>query len=77
MMSSSGFAPERGRLRGFNSPIALNTSGLRSLVRKNCVRACYSFLAQRVMRLADLRRVVSTAPNAVTYRAVAGSGGSR
>ena len=34
MKSSSGFAPERGRLRGFNSPIALNTSGLRSLVRK-------------------------------------------
>ena len=27
MKSSSGFAPERGRLRGFNSPIALNTSG--------------------------------------------------
>ena len=39
MKSSSGFAPERGRLRGFNSPIALNTSAPRSLVRKNCVRA--------------------------------------
>ena len=46
MKSSSGFAPERGRLGGFNSPIALNTSGPRSLVRKNCVRACYSFLAK-------------------------------
>ena len=54
MKPSPGFAPERGRLEGFNSPNAPNSSGLKI--------ACKEELRPRLLLVLDAKSNASRGP---------------